>query len=356
MRNLLLAAAAGAFATFGALANPSDMPGLGERPWRLSGGFAHQNLEIFLVHAQHVAKSVDRGPAPITLGEALAKGAARVHETGDVNRLLVENLSADTPIYIEAGDIVKGGKQDRLLTVDLILEPKSGPVPIASFCVEEGRWRPRGQEDARQFNGNHTAAPGKQMKLITRKAGFEDTAVKPAGQSQGKVWQEVATTMDKLSAKVGGSVAAPESRSSLQLALENRALKQEVVRYVTALGTAIDGHDDVIGFAFAVNGKLNSAEVYGSPQLFAKRWLRLLECAAIEAVAERTDAHAAKPLSIDAVARFLADAEAGALAEREIGGRTRWAKRETGEAVMFESKAARGANDRGFVHRSYLAK
>ena len=62
-----------------------------------------------------------------------------MHETGDVNRLLVENLSADTPIYIEAGDIVKGGKQYRLLTVDLILEPKSGPVPIASFCVATSR-------------------------------------------------------------------------------------------------------------------------------------------------------------------------------------------------------------------------
>jgi hypothetical protein len=349
MRNLLLTAAAGLFATFGAFASPSGTP---DRPWRLSGGFAHGNLEIFLVHAQHV----ERGPAPITLAEALAKGTARVHETGDVNRLLVENLSADTPIYIESGDIVKGGKQDRLLTVDLILEPRSGPVPIASFCVEEGRWRPRGTEDAKQFNGNHTAAPGRQMKLITRQAGFADTAMQPAGQSQGKVWQEVASTMDKLSATIGRPVAAPESRSSLQLALENRALKQEVLRYVVALGTAIDGHDDVVGFAFAVNGKLNSAELYGSPQLLAKRWLRLLESAAIEAVAERTDTVAAKPVSIDAVARFLADAEAGALAEREIGGRTRWAKRETVGAVMFESRAARGAHDGGFMHRSYLAK
>ena len=346
MRNLLLAAAAGVMATCGALANPSDAA---ERPWRLSGGFAHENLEIFLVHAQHV----ERGPAPITLAEALARGTARVHETGDVNRLLVENLSADTPIYIESGDIVKGGKQDRLLTVDLILGPKSGLVPIASFFVEEGRWRPRGQEDAKQFDGNHTAAPGKRMKLIARQAGFADTAVEPAGQSQGKVWQEVASTMDKLSARVGASVAAPESRSSLQLALENRALKQEVLRYVVSLGTAIDGHDDVVGFAFAINGKLNSAEMYGSPQLFAKRWLRLLEATAIEAVAERTDTFAAKPVSIDAVARFLADAESGTLAEREIGDHTRWARRETVEAVMFESKAPRAG---GFMHRSYLAK
>jgi hypothetical protein len=350
MRTVLLTLAAGlcAAVTSVAAAAPTTDP---ERPWRLSGGFAHENLQIFLVHG----RSFDRGPAPMPLGEALAKGMARVHETGDVNRLMVENLSGDRAIYIESGDIVKGGKQDRLLTVDLILEPKSGPVPIASFCVEQGRWRQRGGESAAQFSGNHAAAPGKDMKILTRKAGFEDSAAKPAAQAQGQVWREVAGTMDKLSSTLGKPVAAAESRSSLQLALENKELKQRIAQYVAALAPAIDGHDDVVGFAFAVNGKVNSAEVYGSPELFAKRWLRLLEAAAIEAVAERHGAlaAAAHPVPIETVARFLSDAEAAQPAERVVGGRTRWAKRESSGAVMFESRAAAGE---GFVHRSYLAK
>jgi hypothetical protein len=347
MRTVLVALAAGVCAAFGTVASATTS-GPPDQPWRLSGGYQHQNLEIFLVHGERV----DRGPAPISLAEALAKGLARVHETGNVNRLTVENLATDRAVYVEAGDIVKGGKQDRLLTVDLILEPKSGPVPVASFCVEQGRWRSRGAEDATRFEGNHAAAPGKDMKLLTRKAGFEDSAAKPAASAQAQVWREVAGTMDKLSASVGRPVAAPESRSSLQLALENKALKQRVLHYVAALAPAIDGQDDVIGFAFAVNGRVNSAEIYGSPQLFAKRWLKLLEAAAIEAVAERTET-AAKPVAIEAVARFLSDAEAGTLAERQIGGRTRWAKRESGGATMFESRAEQAD---GFVHRSYLAK
>jgi hypothetical protein len=348
MRTVLLTLAAGlcAAVTSMASATQSTEP---ERPWRLSGGFAHENLQIFLVHG----RSVDRGPAPVPLAEALAAGMARVHETGDVNRLTVENLSRDRSIYIESGDIVKGGKQDRLLTVDLILEPRSGPVPIASFCVEQGRWRQRGGESTAQFSGNHAAAPGKDMKLLTRKAGFADSAAKPAAQAQGEVWREVASTMDKLSSNLGKPVAAPESRSSLQLALENKELKQRVTQYVAKLAPAVDGHDDVVGFAFAVNGRLNSAEVYGSPQLFGKRWLRLLESAAIEAVAERKTAqHDTVP--IEAVARFLSDAEAAVPAERQVGGRTSWSKRETAGAVMYESRAAAAGNS--FVHRSYLAK
>lgn len=347
MRKLLLALAAGLLAAGSAVAVTPAVP---ESPWRLSGGFAHDNLEIFLIH--RVAET--RGPAPLTLAEAMSRGLVRVHETGDVNRLAVENLSRDRAIYIESGDIVKGGKQDRLLTVDVILEPNSGPVPIASFCVEQGRWSPRGRESAQQFAANHAAAPGKAMKLLTRQAGFDDTAAKPAARAQGQVWREVAGTMDKLERQLGKPVAAPESRSSLQLALENKGLKQHVLRYVAALAPAIDGQEDVIGFAFAVNGQLNSAEMYGSPDLFARRWLRLLESAAVEAVAERGQESASRPISLDAVASFLRDAEAGHAAERQIGGGGHWMKRESPAALLFESRAADAGG--GFVHRSYLAK
>ena len=87
--------------------------------YRVSGPFTHENLSIYLVHG----KSAE-GHVPLTLDEALAKRAVRVHETGDVNQLSVENLS-DEDVFIQSGDIVKGGQQDRALTVSLILPPKS---------------------------------------------------------------------------------------------------------------------------------------------------------------------------------------------------------------------------------------
>ena len=73
---------------------------------------------------------------PLTLEEALTSGVAQVRETSDVNSLEIENLG-DTPVFVQAGEIVKGGKQDRTLMVSLLLPPKSGRVPIASkaFCT-----------------------------------------------------------------------------------------------------------------------------------------------------------------------------------------------------------------------------
>ena len=46
---------------------------------------------------------------------------------------------------------MKGGRQDRVVTVSFLLPPKSGKVPLASFCVEQGRWSARGTEKSAHF-------------------------------------------------------------------------------------------------------------------------------------------------------------------------------------------------------------
>ena len=67
-----------------------------------------------------------------------------MYETGQVNELAIENVSPDRAVFVQAGDIVKGGRQDRVFSQDLVLKPRSGRVPIDAFCVESGRWRQRG--------------------------------------------------------------------------------------------------------------------------------------------------------------------------------------------------------------------
>ena len=132
--NLLAAALSLCLAPFaggGAHAETSD-------DYRLSGPAVHGNLAIYFVHGQSRS-----GPIPLTLAEALAKKTIEVREIGEVNELQVENKGAEE-IFIQAGDIVKGGQQDRVLSVSLVLKPHSGPLKIASFCVEQGRWSARG--------------------------------------------------------------------------------------------------------------------------------------------------------------------------------------------------------------------
>lgn len=75
----------------------------------------------------------------MTLAEALASGEAMVYETGNVNELQVRNFSKDRMLFIQAGDIVEGGQQDRVLPVDLVLPPDLGRAAVAAFCVEQGR-------------------------------------------------------------------------------------------------------------------------------------------------------------------------------------------------------------------------
>src|SRR5262249_28368142 len=151
-----------------------------------------------------------------------------VHETKEVNKLSVENLSPDAEIYIQAGDIVKGGQQDRILSYDLIVPPQSGRVPISSFCVERGRWRKRGGEAVERFSSSANVANSKDLKVI----------VLSSTGSQDQVWAMVREAQKKLSANVGKTVANQESPTSLQLTLEDKKLLGEVDRYVKELTKA----------------------------------------------------------------------------------------------------------------------
>src|SRR5262249_47160403 len=76
---------------------------------RISGPHTHENLVLFFLHGPS-----QPGPVPLTLEEALAKGNVHLKETGLVSELSIEN-TGDQEVFIQSGDIVKGGRQDRVL-------------------------------------------------------------------------------------------------------------------------------------------------------------------------------------------------------------------------------------------------
>ena len=336
--------------------------------YRLSGPHTHGNLTLYMVHG----KPGDTGKPPLTLQEALQKGVVRVRETGRVNQLEIENLG-DQDVFVQAGDIVKGGQQDRVVQLDLVLAPHSGRIPLAAFCVERGRWSARGNENVKQFSSATTSLPSKDLKLAARgvppgpdarpnpepeprnpHARIPVQRTAPAN-SQGRVWAGVADMQRKLSDSVRAPVAAPASASSLQLSLENEKLQATIRQTVAALGPAIDKEPDVIGYVFAINGKINSAEVYGSSALFRKMWPKLLHASAVEALSERKDAGGPAAPTVDAVRAFLIDAEAGQASERRLPADMTLTTRDTAKAVVFESRKA-GAPAAAPVRRSYVFK
>jgi hypothetical protein len=319
--------------------------------YRISGPAVHENLAIFFIHGTDAG-----GPAPVTLQEALSKGAVRVIETGNVNQLDIENLGGEE-VFVQSGDIVKGGQQDRVLSVSLLLPPRSGRIPIGAFCVEQGRWSARGKEDAKGFSSAYAAVPSREAKIALKqtdtpyRTASPDRADASTSGRQRQVWTNVSKIQEKLAGSLGAGVASPQSATSLQLTLENDKLKTAQSAYLEALQPAGEKDPDIIGYVFAINGKLNSADLYPSNSLFRKMWPKLLSANATEAIGERAGASEAPP-PIDTVKVFLDAARRGDIMEREVIKNVRLEKREDEKTLYFETRRSDGR----WVHRNYLAK
>lgn len=258
---------------------------------RVTQPLTHENLTVYFIYGTDAVTDAK----VMTLSEALERELAVINETSNVNMLSVENKSPDCELFIQSGDIVKGGKQDRMAAADMLLPPKSGVVPLPAHCVEQGRWTGRGSEDSQRFKSSAKCAVGNEMKFANL-----------SGQ-QSAVWQTVAVNQSKLKDNLKADVNADASPTSFQLTLEAPAVKAKVDAYEASLKAAGEGRDDIIGVVFVVNGQITSAEVYGSNAIFRKAWPKLLNAAAVEAVAER-DKPASDPPSAREVEYFLARA------------------------------------------------
>jgi hypothetical protein len=305
--------------------------------YRLSGPFTHKNLTIFLVHG----KNVFEGKNFITLTEAMTEKKVVVYETKTVNELAIENLS-DQDIYVQAGEIVKGGQQDRMIGVDLIVPGKSGKMPIAAFCVEHGRWSGRGNERTTVFSSSSDAVTTKSIKLAAKRS-----------SSQGEVWKSVTVAQDKLSQNVGTRVNSDVSASSLQLSVENTKVRETADSYIKALSNIVNGSNDVIGYVFAINGKVNSADIYGASSLFKKLWPKLLKANAMEAIAE-LQKDKFEPAKQENAQAFLSESEKAQAKQKDVSKRVGLVTAETEENVFFETRDR--AQKDAWVHRNYIKK
>lgn len=290
--------------------------------YTLTGPYTHDNLTLFLICGKDHLKD----KTYLTLQEAMERKLVTVHETGNVNELSIENVSPDQEVYVQSGDIVKGGRQDRMIAVDFILPAKSGQMPINAFCVESGRWHQRGNEAADHFDSSTDAVAGRDLKLAAKEQ-----------MDQGGVWRQVAANQRKLSNNTGQSVNSAASESSLQLSLESKAVEDRIAAYLKALEPIVQGHDDAIGYAFAINGKVNSADVYASHALFAKLWPKLIKSSAVEAVAEiQKDKPSPQAKAAD-VYQCMTDAQKGEASEKSVTPRVQLITRETEQNVLFET-------------------
>lgn len=173
-----------------------------------------------------------------------------------VNALQVENTSNDT-IFLMAGELVKGGKQDRVVAKDMILPPKSGKQTLPVFCVEQGRWTYHATGgSAADFNGYSNIVSNS-----VRDAVVND-------KSQGKVWSEV----DEVTTANG---AATDSRTYNALANSDTYLKK-TQPYLDYFKDKFKNSSDVVGVIALSGDTLIGADVFYNSFMFNKQYPNLL--------------------------------------------------------------------------------
>jgi len=296
--------------------------------YQLSGPHAHDNLTLVLIHGEDQLK----GRSFLMLAEALEQKKFVIHETQNVNELAMENLS-DREVVILSGDILKGGQQDRIAQYDQIVPPKKGKLPLQVFCVERtaSRWmKPLTDEDK-----TFTSSPGQLCTNDLRLACRKDN-------DQSGVWKNVMGAQDKLTANLKVDVKAKASDSSLALSLQVKAVEEAIGKYVGKLSALLDNKADVVGYAFAINGKVLSADVYGSPALFRNVWPRLLRASAIEAVTELTKEKKFPAQNVQAFATFMEEANKGKVTSQDAAKGLRQTTNDAARVLRFETSDPSG--------------
>lgn len=80
----------------------------------------------------------------VSLNQALSQGLVTVTERGTTSNDNVHwlrfNTHSDKSVYIAGGEIIAGGRQDRMVIQDTILAPSPKDQYVPVMCVEEERW------------------------------------------------------------------------------------------------------------------------------------------------------------------------------------------------------------------------
>ena len=184
----------------------------------------------------------------ISLGEALNKGMARVSERGtastdNVHWIIIENLSRKN-IFIASGDIIAGGRQDRMISRDTIMLASQQRMQVPVMCVEEGRWSEKEKKFAYQEMANLRL-----RKTLDR------------SKNQVMIWREIYDQLERT--KVKNTTLAYASRKQ-----DKKYLEEELAYWRFFEEKFKKSDSTMVGIACISGKNVIGCDVFASTSLF----------------------------------------------------------------------------------------
>ncbi len=301
----------------------------------ITGAPAHDSLQVLapITHGNLTIFPVVGGTDYdttrfLTLDEGVRAGTVIVTERGslqgllrrgqpisrnsspEVNQLVLVNNS-DRPLLLLAGEIVTGGKQDRVIGADRLVPPQSDPIDLSVFCVEPGRWVGRSEQfssmksqmaqpsvrvpamaakDQHQV-WNQVAAAKKAAEIASSQT-VEVTAAAPLVQADNADLSTNFSTNPGVNAANGGndlthvasgvvggptSYAATMANPRVQATIDNAAGNyNSILQELRKTGAK--------GVVVAINGNIVWADLFASNDLLMRYWQKLVRSYAAESL------------------------------------------------------------------------
>lgn len=202
----------------------------------------------------------------LSLHQAMLNDKIAISESGtggSVNTLIGRNLSTDT-LFIMSGEILQGGKQDRVVARDMLIPPGEGRVKIPVFCVEKGRWKYKGENNDQKFSEYYGMANEHLRDIIDHKKGQQD------------VWDEVSKS-NKRDGVNSGSDAYTDHAN-------NRTFRRAEQEYVDFFLRLFDNDASVIGVMSITANRVEGVDLFINNPLFLQEYPKLLYSYIDEAV------------------------------------------------------------------------
>lgn len=224
----------------------------------------------------------------MSLHQAMVNNDVSVTEasqSGSVNTLLVRNQSTDT-LFIMSGEILQGGKQDRVVARDMLIPPGEGRVKIPVYCVEKGRWQYKGSAGDARFSEYYGMANEHLRDIIDHRL------------DQNAVWEEVKKSNDR---------DGVQSRTDAYTDhVNNRNFRRIEQTYVDFFSSIFDDEGDVIGVIAVTGNRVEGCDLFISNRLFRAEFEKLIFSYIDEAVTYGS-AVVASPVVIHTYANELLD-------------------------------------------------